>query len=50
MNISFILGVLCTLSAEFIFVIILGIYLAMKDRKKGGESDAQKDNPVPTGL
>lgn len=49
MNISFIFGVLSTLAAEFIFVIILGIYLAMKDRKKGGESDAQKDNPVPTG-
>lgn len=48
MNISFILGVFSTLSVEFIFVIVLGVYLAMKDSKKGGESDAEENIPAPT--
>lgn len=49
MNIlEFACGVLFTLSAEFIIVIILAVYLAVNDKKKGGKSNAEESNPLPT--
>lgn len=47
-NISqFLLGSISTLAAEFVIVIILAVWFAAKD-KKGGDSDAEKNSPVPT--
>lgn len=48
MNVSFIFGVLSTLAAEFVIMVVLGIYLAMSDKKKGGESNAEESSPAPT--
>ena len=48
MNVSFILGVLSTLATEFVVMVTLGIYLAMSDKKKGGESNVEKSSPAPT--
>lgn len=49
MNIpEFACGVLFTLSAEFIIILILAVYLAVNDKKKGGKSDAEKNAPIPT--
>lgn len=50
MNISFVLGILSTLATEFVIVIVLAFYLELHDKKKGGESDAEKYNPAPTGT
>lgn len=47
MNISFILGVLSTLATEFVIMVILGIYLAMIDKKKGGGINAEENSPAP---
>jgi len=46
---SFACGIFFTLATEFIIVIVLAFYLAVHDKKKGGETDAEKDDPVHTG-
>lgn len=49
MNIpAFACGVLFTLAGEFIIMVTLGVYLAMKDKEKGGKSNAEESNSVPT--
>ncbi len=44
---EFACGVLLTLAAEFIILIVFAVYSASKD-KKGDGSNAEESNPIPS--
>lgn len=43
---EFVLGVLSTLSAETVLLIVIGIKMAVSDKKKGGDPSAEESNNV----